>query len=508
MKQILQLRLWLVLSLLLATTALMAQAPLQHKVKKQETVYSISRHYGVSEEAIYRLNEGSQWGIREGQILLIPQQQRPDTVYVDAPAEIEATPGIHVVQAGETLYSISKRYGLTVSKVLELNPHKHDAQVATGERLVVAPGVQLERPGNPLDGSQVERVRVALILPLRESGQPSRYLHFYEGALLAIEQLQHQGVSLDLHVETAVNHAALQRLVNASESQQYDLIIGGDSEQSVELLSQQARAQQAVYLSPFVWQSGRGQLYEHFFQQNPAQYRITQRLQEAFTSRYADCEVLLVRCGDGDQEDKFKAIERACQEAGLTLHRRSLRELSIGQWPRSGAKKIVILPNSSKREDLSMLLNAMEEAQLSTMDYLLFGYPQWQTYGEDMERRLESMRATIFSTFYWDKRLSESQRLSESYKHWYGRDIEESYPSYAVLGYDVVRYFVAALSTYGRGFQRYLHQLPSDGLQSGFLFAPAVTGYGADKGGWTNLNLFFITYSPLGEQREQIPLAQ
>ena len=218
--------------------------------------------------------------------------------------------------------------------------------------------------------------------------------------------------------------------------------------------------------------------------------------------------MLLVRCGDGDQADKFKAIESACREAGISTQSRSLRELTIGQWPRQSGKKCVILLNSSKKADLTAVLDAMRDAQLSMSDYQLFGYPQWQTYGKEIDERLREVRATIFSTFYWNKELPESQRVQEAYKHWYGRDIEEGYPSYALLGYDVVRYFIAALSSYGRGFQQFQYQLPKDGLQSGFLFAPAITGRSSGRGGYTNLNLFFITYSPRGEQRQQIPLAE
>ena len=387
MKQILQRLLLLSMSLFLVSTMLMPQAPLRHVVKKLETVYAISKRYGVSEEEIYRLNEGSQWGIREGQTLLIPQR-KPDTIYVEAPAVAPAEPGIHVVQSGETLFGISRKYGLTVSQLLELNPQKHDAQIAVGERIVVASGAKLKKEPTSLSGMQLEQVRVALILPLRESGQPSRYLHFYEGALLAIERLQRQGISIDLQVDVAVNRSALEQLLKTKEGQQYDLIIGGDSEQSVELLSQRAKELQAVYLSPFVWQSGKGQLYDHFFQLNPAQYRVTERLQQAFARRYAGYEVLLVRCGEGDQADKFKAIESACREAGISTQSRSLREITIGQWPRQSGKKCVVLLNSSKKADLVAVLNAMRDAQLSTSDYQLFGYPQWQTYGKNMDERL------------------------------------------------------------------------------------------------------------------------
>lgn len=504
MKQILYTFLLQIAISLCAITALLAQAPLQHVVKKSETVYSISRHYGVFEEDIYRLNDGSQWGIREGQTLLIPPRE-PETRSADAQVE----PGIHIVQPGETLYGISRRYGLTVSKILEFNSQKLDAHITVGERLVIDPKALRKKVDIPFDGStRKEQVRVGMLLPISESGQPSRFLRFYEGVLLAIEQLQRQGVSIDLQVEGAVDYPTLKSLLATKETPQYDLIIGGDSEQSVELLSRLASEQYAVYLSPFVWQSGKGQLYPLFFQQNPAQYRITERLKRAFVASFADCEVLLVRCADGDQEDKFKAIESACREAKIPLHNRSLRELSIGQWPRKGGKRVIILLNSSKKEHLTEMLDIVTQAKLSVKDYQLFGYPQWQTYGKEITDRLRDVKAKIFSTFYWDRSLPECQRLNEEYKRWYGRNLDISYPSYALLGYDLVRYFVSALSTYGKDFNRYLDQLPHDGLQSGFLFAPAITGQKDRSGGYTNLNLFFITYTPQGELREQIPLAQ
>ena len=41
-------------------------APLTHKIKKGETVYAISRMYGIPVDKIFKLNPGSENGIREG----------------------------------------------------------------------------------------------------------------------------------------------------------------------------------------------------------------------------------------------------------------------------------------------------------------------------------------------------------------------------------------------------------------------------------------------------------
>ena len=43
----------------------------QHTIEQGETVYAIATMYGVSTEAIYKLNPGSKEGIKAGEVLLI-----------------------------------------------------------------------------------------------------------------------------------------------------------------------------------------------------------------------------------------------------------------------------------------------------------------------------------------------------------------------------------------------------------------------------------------------------
>ena len=47
----------------------------------------------------------------------------------------------HTVVRGETLYSISKKYGLSVSDLLRLNDIKKDQPIKAGQKLLVAPDV-------------------------------------------------------------------------------------------------------------------------------------------------------------------------------------------------------------------------------------------------------------------------------------------------------------------------------------------------------------------------------
>ena len=48
-----------------------------------------------------------------------------------------ATPHIHVVKAGETLYQISRKYGVTVDQLKKLNNMGKDITIRPGQELVV-----------------------------------------------------------------------------------------------------------------------------------------------------------------------------------------------------------------------------------------------------------------------------------------------------------------------------------------------------------------------------------
>ncbi len=104
------------------------QKPRYHIVQPGEWVYSIARRYGVSPQAIIRANNlrPPQYIIVPGQRLIIPEDG-------GAPP-----PGgrIHIVKAGDTLYSIAVRYGTTVAAIKRANGLKNDI-IYVGQRLII-----------------------------------------------------------------------------------------------------------------------------------------------------------------------------------------------------------------------------------------------------------------------------------------------------------------------------------------------------------------------------------
>ncbi len=90
-----------------------------HTVKKGETLYGISKTYGISQEDIIAENPSANAGIKSGQILIIPQ---PKTKGINNNDDNKDVITYHTIQKGETLYRLSKMYNTSIENILKLNP--------------------------------------------------------------------------------------------------------------------------------------------------------------------------------------------------------------------------------------------------------------------------------------------------------------------------------------------------------------------------------------------------
>lgn len=132
-------------------------------VQPGDTLSAIARRFGTTVQALVEYNSLSSTTIYVGQRLLLPGQRNPDT--------------IHLVQRGETLYRIAKRYGSTVAAIKAANNLRTDT-IYVGQRLVIPGG---NNPGGPPPGNP-ERIRFpsgaasATFESVAIANAPKRYL--------------------------------------------------------------------------------------------------------------------------------------------------------------------------------------------------------------------------------------------------------------------------------------------------------------------------------------------
>ncbi len=106
----------------------------EHQVKAGETLYGIANSYHVGVMDLVRWNDlNLQAGIKPGQILKVSESQVviSEGLTVKAKKEIE-----HEVKTTDTLYSIARKYSVTIKELMEWN-NKKDFTLAIGEKLKI-----------------------------------------------------------------------------------------------------------------------------------------------------------------------------------------------------------------------------------------------------------------------------------------------------------------------------------------------------------------------------------
>jgi membrane-bound lytic murein transglycosylase D len=108
-----------------------------HVVQPKETLYAIAKIYNVGVMDLVEWNElDLQQGIKIGQVLKVSQTQTPIVGEASKEATEAAKEVLHEVKSSDTLYSIARKYGVTIKDLMEWN-EKKDFSLSVGEKLKV-----------------------------------------------------------------------------------------------------------------------------------------------------------------------------------------------------------------------------------------------------------------------------------------------------------------------------------------------------------------------------------
>jgi membrane-bound lytic murein transglycosylase D len=106
----------------------------KHEVLPGETLYAISRQYQVSVTDLVRWNNlDINTALKPGQVLVVKGESAPMESTVSASGPI-----IHEVRPSDTLYSVARKYGVSIRELMEWNG-KSDFNISVGEKLKVHP---------------------------------------------------------------------------------------------------------------------------------------------------------------------------------------------------------------------------------------------------------------------------------------------------------------------------------------------------------------------------------
>ncbi|NLP58033.1 LysM peptidoglycan-binding domain-containing protein [Lutibacter sp. B1] len=217
-------------------------------VKPKETLFGISKKFGVTIDDLIAKNPSLKEGLKVGMKLIIPKANVTKTTetlnYV-----------IHTVVKDDTVYNLTKRYNVTVDQLLSLNPTLVEG-LKLGMVLKIKPVTEIEETNNieeeELDSNEAEifyenlnlhkDINVVVMLPyqlnkLIDSTVISNFsktnsllnitTDFHLGVEMAIDSLVKKGVKIHVnYVDTENSSYKLKSIVNSIDFDKVDAVIG------------------------------------------------------------------------------------------------------------------------------------------------------------------------------------------------------------------------------------------------------------------------------------------
>lgn len=203
--------------------------PGMYKVLKNETVYSLSNKFDISEDDFYIANPAVQTeGLKEGAYVNIPQKGKSNSVIRDGVIE-------HRVRQGETIYSLTRLYNTELYELLAQNPDLNDGLKAGMTLIIPLPkNANIIKIKDRIFKRKVDdEINIALLLPFHldnPSGNKTEKQisgDLLIGAKMGLEAAAKKGKKIKLTVmDSDSQPESVDNLIAKYDFSEYDAVIG------------------------------------------------------------------------------------------------------------------------------------------------------------------------------------------------------------------------------------------------------------------------------------------
>ena len=507
-----------------------SEKPVFHTIQSGETLYRLSVKYNVSTQAICEANPGlSSENFRSGQVIIIPVQteSKPVQEAASQATDKEETTvkmndwkDMHKVERKETIYSISREYGITEEELIAANPElkkgklkrgtflfipygKNDQKTQQAESKPAVTELTNEEIFSQLENTkkEIKTIKAAVLLPFMAGtgsnmDEQIRMVEYYEGFLMAVDSLKKQGVSVDLYTyDTKGREATLNSILAKKEMKNMDIIFGPARTKDIAALATFADKNNIRLVIPFAPKVDQVFNNPHIYQVNTPQSYLYSEVYEHFNRKFSDSNVIFLNSGNGDREkDEFiKGMKTELKDKGISYKDFTLTDnfyeiITVMDTLRNN----IFIPTSGKSTALVKILPQLTQIRREKPHYMMnmFGYPEWQTYTNDYLASFYEIDTYFYSSFYTNNLFPAAVNFTHAYRRWYSKDMANIYPKYGMLGYDTGYFFLKGLSKYGNKMEENLSSIQVTPIQTGFKFE-RVNNWG----GFINRKVFFVHFS-------------
>jgi len=427
---------------------------------------------------------------------------------------------IHTVKKGQTLYMISKAYGIDINEVIKENPEVKQgikaesklripiSDTLSGESTERRPLPPVKEPKPPQSGTEPARqdtisepvpgsssgapckekkpgknrvFKVALMLPLylaevakidpetldrdRTENIPSlHFIEFYEGFRMAVDSLKKSGLNLKLFVyDICKDTIRTSQVLRKPEMKSMDLIIGFLYHRNFEIVAEFAKKNGICIVNPVSERSDLVNRNPFIFKVRPSRKTQIRPLAGFMEQAFYRAQIIIVRNYQYKDREAAEQLRKECARLKLTAQVVDGTDNAIGRLSRSKENVLVFFTeNSTYILDLARKLSEIRNEYLIS----IVGLPDWGKI-EDLETDyMVNLNAHIVAPYFIDYDDRMVKKFVKNFQDTFKTDPQTN----AFLGFDVGYYFLTALMEYGHDFQNCISSYDRKALQTTFEF--------------------------------------
>lgn len=502
-----------------------------HIVDQGQTLYGISRLYEVTVDEIVAANPDAESGLDIGHELLIPiNEETIDTNNTD-------TEGyrIHVVEEGQTLYSISRLYGVSIDEIVEANPGAEtsiqlgqELRIPESDEATLDTNTNITRDTNAAvfapDVIQLqanteiaEVYNVAIMLPFyldandyqwaNTPANQDKKLHpntavaldFYHGALIAIDSLKRAGLSVNVYFyDTEADSSVVADILIKDEIKDMHLFIGPVSPDAVTLVADYAKANGRFMICPAPANSKVLLGNPYVCKAVPSTTTQVDHLAAFVAENYRNENVVLLKSGIDKDEQYFNVFDNNYAEY---LQQYTDRGHDRAEVSTVGSFKADDLENYLKADQVNVLvvpsndlayvtgfltkLNALRPRTYENHQFVVFGLDSWQNWDNlDINYKQRFNLHVVTPNYVNYDSLAVKEFMLD-----FRRKFNTDPGTFGFMGYDVTLYHLMAMRNYGTNLTPYLLQNHETVSSTGFNYTK--TG---EESGYENEYVNFLWY--------------
>jgi LysM repeat protein len=495
--------------LLKATAAIDTNKYQYHKILKGETVYAITRKYGIDEKKLVSYNPGLTSNLKEGEYIVVGEKKKASTssaagtktaqtgtVAAVSPVQFDK----YTILQGETVYGISKKLNFSPDDLLKWNPELKSGvkqgqviKIPAAKTLVTASPtvvntvqdtIVLSKPKKtsytiglflPFSLPEAELINIDELARAKASFPATQNLavDFYSGFKTAVDSLVSKDFEVNVHLFDTQDRDSvkIEGICQSNDFKNLDVIFGPLYGNSFKQVAAYAKVYNIPIVSPVIQQNKI--LYNNAFASKvtPSLYTLIEGLADyCVDSLAASSNIIIVNTTAKDQpyiktfkgeyNDRLLSIGKTIKDSIVEV--KGIAGVKTAFIPDKRNVVVLLTNNQVYLQDFITQLYVFSDKK----DMVLMGFSSVASIDNLDQEYLNKLQFHYATNDHTDLTNPLTLELARRYQEYFSADPSEYYFS----GFDIAAYYLSNLKAQGPAFFMYLDKAKAEGVSTGFKF--------------------------------------